>query len=514
MLVVALVAAACGGGDGDDGDADASAGSAEATEPEPDQVTIVSEDGELAITASTAVAEEFDLEIVLLDPADWPEEVAGGENLPGVKVYDLLPDGATFDEPVVVTRKLDLANFADLDLGPFDAPLVTMVTRGDDGVYELLSDLTATRIGSSLFVSGATTHFTELLASNDGFVFRFDPRSGPLFDAPSFREAAPELAEVLADAKVEVPVSASERAEPFIVELGIVDVYAGSTPAVSGLDASEATGEGLVTGGYAFPVDEGEGATDERDVVDFFGPLIVPFPDDLGRSSVGRPELFEVGSTGRISMRDAPSTRTFLGLNDGEPPDDFRYRLRLLLFGTAEDEDAQESDPPEPPAVAEGPGSQLIADGGALRLGVTHSEFEGFASFVFWLLTGIDLSPGQNAHAFLFDPTVPLGEGRISDVRRCDVGDDIECRTGINSFGPYGAGFFFVDDAQLDQLLRVLETGSTQDFWVFASALSSEECAVNVTDTETGEVRVYDVGPEEGPFAPVGELEAFAPCGQ
>jgi hypothetical protein len=75
-----------------------------------------------------------------------------------------------------------------------------------------------------------------------------------------------------------------------VVDLGSRDSYInGEVNRV--VESGNATG-GLITGGYLFPVgtqgdnrDDGTGG--QRDV-DFFRPLILQFPDDLGRSSVSR----------------------------------------------------------------------------------------------------------------------------------------------------------------------------------------------------------------------------------
>ena len=130
---------------------------------------MTSPDGALTISVALADHERLAPTVGILDPADWPPEVVDGANLPGVTLYDLQPDGAVFDTPVVVTRRVDASKFPNL--GQFDIPLITLLTHSDDG-YELLGDLTATRLGDDVFVSGTTSHFSGLLTSSEGAILK------------------------------------------------------------------------------------------------------------------------------------------------------------------------------------------------------------------------------------------------------------------------------------------------------------------------------------------------------
>jgi len=159
-----LVVAACGGsGNGDSEQsvedsrpaADSVPETAADSEPDPpvtdppvtepsvsaDPVTITSDDGDLFVTLPGDVAAELGVSIRRLDSSELPPEVAGGDNLDSVKVYELQPDGATFAEPVTVTRRLDVAAFDFLALGPNDGPFVTALNRTSSGTYDLLDDL-------------------------------------------------------------------------------------------------------------------------------------------------------------------------------------------------------------------------------------------------------------------------------------------------------------------------------------------------------------------------------------
>lgn len=147
------------------------------TSTEPDGAfeftTVTSDDGGLVVQVPTGV--NADISIDVLDPAAWPAPLADAEQAGGVTIYDLEPSGSTFAEPVRVSKRFDVDTFAELELGPRDVPLVTLLTTDADGRYELLNDLTITRSGSAVWVSGTTDHFSPLLSSNEGVAIRVTP---------------------------------------------------------------------------------------------------------------------------------------------------------------------------------------------------------------------------------------------------------------------------------------------------------------------------------------------------
>ena len=78
-----------------------------------------------------------------------------------------------------------------------------------------------------------------------------------------------------------------------VVQLGSRDSYVdGAVQRV--VEFGNATG-GVISGGYLFPVGaEGDDREGDENEVDFFRPLILQFPDDLGRSSTARVDYLEV----------------------------------------------------------------------------------------------------------------------------------------------------------------------------------------------------------------------------
>ncbi len=155
--------------------------------PPPEIVDVFSDDGELGLSYTSRLGGSG-ATIRLLDPAEWPAEVAGGDNVDGVKIFELEPDGAVFAEPVTVTRRLDIAAFEALELGPFDVPLVTMLTQNDAGEYSVLDDLTIVRVGPDLYVSGSTTHFSPIIVSNENRMIPWGPGGGGFPQAPPLSE--------------------------------------------------------------------------------------------------------------------------------------------------------------------------------------------------------------------------------------------------------------------------------------------------------------------------------------
>jgi len=215
---LALALASCGGSDGAEvaTTSPPRATGAPSTEPAPtnldeepevappiEAVELFSEDGELGVGYTS---DGTDVSIQLLESSEWPTELAGA-NADNVKIFELEPDGAVFDEPVAVTRRVEIAAFDSLDLGPFDVPLVTMLTQNDAGEYEVLDDLSIVRIGPDLYVSGTTTHFSPIILSNENRMIPWGPGEG---DGP----VAPPLAETYLDPDEYLEIMRTLIAEP------------------------------------------------------------------------------------------------------------------------------------------------------------------------------------------------------------------------------------------------------------------------------------------------------------
>ncbi len=72
--------------------------------------------------------------------------------------------------------------------------------------------------------------------------------------------------------------------------------------------------------------------------------------------------------------------------------------------------------------------------------------------------------------------------------------------------------FFFFDADNTELLLKVLDGCARNDhFWVFFGATTNVEYSVTVTDTLSGQSRVYD-NPLGGPAPPIQDTQAFATC--
>ena len=95
-----------------------------------------------------------------LGAGELPPELAGFQ-LKGT-IHELEPDGATFEEPVTVTRRVDTEA---LGIDPEDGvPVVTLISLSSDGAWEVLADQSITLDGTTAIVSGTTMHFTTVVA--------------------------------------------------------------------------------------------------------------------------------------------------------------------------------------------------------------------------------------------------------------------------------------------------------------------------------------------------------------
>lgn len=72
--------------------------------------------------------------------------------------------------------------------------------------------------------------------------------------------------------------------------------------------------------------------------------------------------------------------------------------------------------------------------------------------------------------------------------------------------------FWFFDAENPELVVKVVDAcGEFDRFWVFASGLTNVEVTLEVTDTETGRIRLYH-NPLNRAFAPVQDTDAFATC--
>ncbi|HLE39619.1 MAG TPA: hypothetical protein VJA44_08225 [Acidimicrobiia bacterium] len=173
-----LLVAACGGGTGSSTTAASNTGAtttttaATTTTTAPTTTTtqagfeVTSEDGDLTVEVPfDAMAEDPGITIRVLAPEEYPPELAGAAENPDARIYNLEPEGLQFAAPVTVTRRIDAERFGDLEAG--DVPIVVLLTRTADGVYEPYSDLRVVRNGEDVFVSGTTPHFSPVIALSE-----------------------------------------------------------------------------------------------------------------------------------------------------------------------------------------------------------------------------------------------------------------------------------------------------------------------------------------------------------
>lgn len=132
-------------------------------------VTFTSDDGGLQVTMSaTTAAAAGD---VTIETVPLPPELKRDRGT----AYELSPDGATFDEPITIQRRIDVAERGlDLTTG---IPMLVMMSRASDGTWTGLDDA-ETRLedeGATLVVEAATTHFSTIVAVDSGVRVEFDP---------------------------------------------------------------------------------------------------------------------------------------------------------------------------------------------------------------------------------------------------------------------------------------------------------------------------------------------------
>lgn len=430
--------------------------------PAPEKVTVESPDGNLMLTVDRADFDRVSPTIKILDPADWPPEVAGGANLPGVTLYDLQPDGATFDTPVSVTRRVDAASFPDL--GPFDVPLVTLLTYSD-GEYELLDGLSAARLGDDIYVTGSTSHFSNLLTSSEGgAVSTLGPADLDPSPGISIREALDQLSVVTIETSPSRPgTNVALRSMPSGLPL-------------IGSDAFDALGSGA-----DFELRAGD--------------LTIAAPVQTRRDEIPESGGFAIGAaTARfeLSLGDAPSAALLLGRAIGDAVEDLEFEASLFLALV----------PDEMYEAAQGEIVRLFDELDAeidLIVEVFHEVFGVYPSSIRRRYLGLPRIPaGYTGLSALFEGD-PLAPRLVSIAPIDDSSGDWETQSGIECYCEYNEMLFFFDDAQLDVVTAMLdEPDGFGQFWVFAGANTDVVTTLVVTDTQTGDLERYPVSSAEG----------------
>ncbi|NOX29858.1 MAG: hypothetical protein GXP35_07410 [Actinobacteria bacterium] len=448
----------------------------------PSDIVVRSDDGEFGMIVGGEES-TTDVSIRLLESDEWPAEIAGASDSPGVKVYELEPDGATFDEPVMVSRRLDIASFSGLDLGPFDVPLVTLLTQTADGTYQMLDDLSLLRIGDDLYVSGSTLHFSPIIVTNEN---RMIPFAGEEVDQP--------VPPVPSDAYYDEFIEQTERA------------------LISSMSAASV--------GPAWVVFE-EGQTPWAEAVQAILLTTIEFWENEDRDDTP----FELESDDGIRLEDLPLVEA----NPPDPapgpsPDDAAYRAQRygtsfpfvpismapsaqILLDTSHTEFELTVAVLEllvPEGLLEVIGAEIVAEfDGTLEVPtfseftyeVFHRVFGSYPSSTVKRFGGLVLPEGVRAYSFSWAGGPPSPDSRlVAIVEAAFEGDDLVAETGIECFCSYSEGLLLVT-GELDPAL--MNPDNSADFWAFATE-NQVALAVAVTDTETGQVLEFEVSADEG----------------
>lgn len=148
--------------------------------------TVTSDDGAVTLEVPVeAMADDPGITITVLDPADYPPELASAAQNPNTRIYRLLPDALTFDAPARLTRTIDVDNFGALADADHEIPIAVLLVRSPDGEYQPLDDLHVMRRGDTVELSGDITHFSTLVTVSE-------QQSMTLHPGPSHRSFATE----------------------------------------------------------------------------------------------------------------------------------------------------------------------------------------------------------------------------------------------------------------------------------------------------------------------------------
>lgn len=436
----------------------------------PARVQIVSGDGSLAVEVGAADAARVNPSIRILDPADWPAELVSGDNLPGVTIYELEPDGATFDEPVTVTRRVDVSAFGD-DIGPLSVPIVTLMTQSDSGDYSLLQDLALTRSGPALFASASTTHFSPIVTVNNGATVEFE---GAVSTAGGIQlNDALSISGFLDMSLAQV----EEGAEDIDWDDIDVDVL----ESLSEIDDVTAP----------FSVDYFRG--DEFVEFDEFG-LAPVAQTTIARSDE---EISKVLLELFTEVDELPADNPLLA--EGVPVT-LQARIGVLLVGASGDGATVEE---EELAIQ-------LADETGFELVVVHTPLGPFPSYTRKVVTGLPaIAADHTLYSVVYTGKFGV-DGQFVDYAEMNAdGDGYAAETGLASYGAVREALLLVTG----EVPPGLRNGTASDFWQFVANDARVELAVTITDIATGEVQEFEVTAAEGELfnGPVGLMPFPAP---
>lgn len=442
---------------------------------EPAAGAVFSDDGDLGVAGGNA-----DVSARLLDPADWPAELAGADaSASNVKVYELEPDGAEFDSPVTVQRRLDIASFDGLDLGPGDVPLVTMLTQNDRGEYELLDDLTIMRAGPHLFVSGTTDHFSPIIVANENRMIPWGPGEGDAGIEPA--EASDFLTEILsADGPlgpvgpVELPLWTDTPHGDYLSAAETVDVLRrivaeGITPTDGAFVLPD--GDGMPVPSEPAPVLDGPTLEDAGDRARRFGTSFPGVPISLAPSAAALLEDPDVAFDLTVQAIELVLTDEEYRALGSKVADDLVDELGPLAFGVTE--------------------TQFVNE-------VFHRVFGAYPSEILLSFAEVVVLASHTLYAFSWQGGEPTADTPIVDIREATITPDgATASLGLECYCVYQHGLIAVE-GELDP--ELLDTNNGPMVWeliandpdVQAVALTNQDGTLFESTITADEGRLYE----------------------
>lgn len=142
----------------------ATTAAAATTTTEPPDTNITSEDGDVTLRIPFgAAADTSNIAIRVLPVDEYPPVLAGAAQNPGTVLYGLEPAGTTFSEPVRITRRIPVENFANVPAN--GVPLIALLVTSDNGEsFEQLPGAQVIRDGDDFLVRGEISHFSTLVS--------------------------------------------------------------------------------------------------------------------------------------------------------------------------------------------------------------------------------------------------------------------------------------------------------------------------------------------------------------
>ena len=168
---------------------------------------VVSDDGVVTVRVpESAMATDPGITIRPMEPDEYPTGLEVITEDVGV-VYELGPAGTEFAAPVTVSFRLPTHLLADLE--PNEVPLFVLFTTSSDR-FEMYGDLTVTRNGTELVVTGTTTHFSPVVLAREATTVVTTIDREEIENGASMRSVA-DVIELLNEAPGVVPITASLR---------------------------------------------------------------------------------------------------------------------------------------------------------------------------------------------------------------------------------------------------------------------------------------------------------------